>query len=51
MSASTAPGQQRRLDEYASDGQCVAISVSTGERCEHDSLTGIKYCADHFHLE
>jgi hypothetical protein len=30
--------------------RCEAIADYTGNRCEHSSLPGIPYCADHKHL-
>ncbi|PSP83304.1 hypothetical protein BRC96_09005 [Halobacteriales archaeon QS_6_64_34] len=37
--------QQLRLEDYRN--QCQAIAVSTSERCQHDALSGIDYCAQH----
>lgn len=31
-------------------GQCQAIAVSTSQQCQHDALSGIRYCADHIEL-
>jgi len=30
--------------------RCHAVAVSTSERCQHDALPGINYCAQHIHL-
>ncbi|MGB9931567.1 hypothetical protein [Haloarcula amylolytica] len=30
--------------------QCQAIAVSTSQQCQHDALSGIRYCADHIEL-
>jgi hypothetical protein len=53
MSASTAPGQQQDIEEYASDDddrdRCAAISASTSERCQRAALPGLEYCGIHFH--
>ncbi|SEP30321.1 hypothetical protein SAMN05216388_10722 [Halorientalis persicus] len=30
--------------------QCQAIAVYTSQRCQHDALPGLPYCADHFEM-
>ena len=40
--------RQLTLDDL--DRRCEAIAASTGERCEHDAIVPLPYCADHRHL-
>lgn len=53
MSASEAPGEQRRIDDFVDidSDRCVAIAASTSKRCERDSLAGVDYCAIHLPRE
>ena len=44
----TATSRQLTLDDL--DRRCEAIAASTGERCEHDAIVPLPYCADHRHL-
>ena len=44
----TATSRQLTLDDL--DRRCEAIAASTGERCEHDAIVPLPYCADHKHL-
>jgi len=37
-------------DETADQEQCQAIAVYTSQRCQHDALPGVPYCADHFEM-
>ena len=40
--------RQLTLDDL--DPRCEAIAASTGERCKHDAIVPLPYCADHRHL-
>ena len=40
--------RQLTLDDL--DHRCEAIAASTGERCKHDAIVPLPYCADHRHL-
>jgi hypothetical protein len=43
--------QQLSLADFTpSPDQCEAYAERTGERCEHDTLSGLPYCPDHMHL-
>jgi len=43
--------EQLSLTDFsASPEQCEAYAERSGERCEHDALPALPYCADHIHL-
>ena len=44
------PPDERQVRIEDNSGQCQAIAVSTSERCQHDALPGIDYCAQHIGL-
>jgi len=48
--ASRTRDRQRSLEEYtapATSPRCKAVAEYTGERCRHDALPGLDYCAHH----
>jgi hypothetical protein len=60
MTDTDAPGDQRRLSEFAADDpplsdfsrgtRCQAISVRYSRQCQRGALAGIPYCPDHADL-
>ena len=46
----SAPTDEPQHCRESETGQCQAIAVSTSQQCQHNALSGIRYCADHIDL-